>query len=37
MINARRQLADVYQQAIDIVQEESYTSANRKWNSLSVN
>lgn len=28
MINARRQLAEVYQQAIDIVQEGSYTSVN---------
>ena len=28
MINDRRQLADVYQQTIDIVQEEHYTSEN---------
>ncbi len=28
MINVRRQLAEVYQQAIDIVQEGSYTSVN---------
>ena len=28
MINDRRQLADVYQQIIDIVQEGSYTSVN---------
>ena len=28
MINDRRQLADVYQQTIDIVQEGNYTSVN---------
>lgn len=28
MINDRRQLAEVYQQTIDIVQEGSYTSVN---------
>ena len=28
MINDRRQLADVYQQTIDIIQEGSYTSVN---------
>lgn len=28
MINDRRQLADVYQQTIDIVQEGNYTSLN---------
>ena len=37
MNNDRRQFADVYQQTIDIVLEGSYTSVNRKWNSLSVN